>query len=533
MGKAHRRKARRSESIENPSVPLDLVSDEAFEAFGSSRSVSGVRVTHRKALGYPAVWRAVNLIAGDVGKLPLQVVKLSGKNKEADPAHPAYRLVRRKPNAYMTAFVFKQTLQAHALTHGNGYAYIERDGAGRPVQLMVLDPCRVVPIIVNAVLWYVYTTQQGQQRKLPADEVLHIKGLGWDGLEGYPVLKIAQDALGAAIAARDHSGRYFKNGARPGGVIQHTKTLTDQARTRMRADWATIHQGLENAHRVAILEEGATYQGFASDARNAQLLETREFDAREVANIFGVPTHKLGDPSKVAYNSLGEENQSYYDDTLSRWLTVWSEECHEKLLAEGEKAKETHTIDFDYQEIQRANLPQQVEFVSKLVGSGVINPDEGRGVFGFNPIPGAKGDRYYVPTTLTPVDEAGTPETPPPAPATPPPEPEPAPRKAPAALRAVVADVAGRMAKRLATHHEKAARSDIAGWLETGIRDHSGVISEAFGPVVALCRELGRAVPDAAGVADQFLTRFSAAVRAAAVDPVRIAAETVSNLLPE
>lgn len=525
MSKTRRRKLRR-DADESPSVPLGWDSDELFEAVGGSRSVSGVRVTHKKALGYPAVWRAVNLIAGDVGKLPLQVVKVSGKNKEPDPAHPAYRLVRRKPNEYMTAFVFKQTLQAHALTHGNGYAYIDRDGAGRPVRLLVLDPCQVVPIVVDDVLWYVFTTASGERRKLPADQILHVKGLGWDGLEGYPVLKIARDAIGAAIAARDHSGRYFKNGARPGGVIQHTKTLTDGARSRMRADWNSIHQGLENAHKVAILEEGATYQGFASDARNAQLLETREFDAREVANIFGVPTHKLGDPSKVAYNSLGEENQSYYDDTLSRWLTVWSEECHEKLLTEEQKAKETHTVDFDYQEIQRANLPQQVEFVSKLVGSGVINPDEGRGVFGYNPIPGERGDRYYVPTTLVPVDQAGEPKTPAPAP-------EPAPRKAPAALRAVVADVAGRMARRLATHHDKATRSDLAHWLEHGIREHSGVISEAFEPVIGLCRDLGRPVPELPGVVGQFMTRFAAAGRSKTPDSAQFATDFAYFLLPE
>jgi HK97 family phage portal protein len=261
---------------------------------------------------------------------------------------------------------------------------------------------------VKGVLWYLYQPPDGGGlRKLPADEILHIKGLGYDGLKGYPVLKIARDAIGAAIAARDHSARYFANGARPGGVIQHPGKLSKEARTNMREGWERVHKGLDNAHKVAILEEGATYQGFSSNARDAQLLETREFDAREVANIFGVPTHKLGDPSKVAYNSLGEENQSYYDDTLSRWLKVFAEEAHDKLLSEKEKETESHCIDFDYQEIQRANLPAQVDFVDKLFKSGMINQDEGRGVFGFNPLPDGKGQRFFIPTTLIPVDDAG------------------------------------------------------------------------------------------------------------------------------
>lgn len=412
MSKSRKRRRQKfkARSLENPAI--SLASDEAFEIFGATKSVSGVRVSRNKALGYPAVWRAVSLISGDVGKLPLVVYKQSGKNKEPDPTHRAYRLLLRKPNDAMTAFVFKQTLMLHVLIHGNGYAYIDRDGAGRVQQLLILDPESCEPIRVGGVLWYLYQPPNGSEwRKLPADEVLHVKGLGYDGLQGYPVLKIARDALGAAIAARDHSARYFANGARPGGVLEHPKTLTDTARTRMRNDWDRVHRGLENSHKVAILEEGATYKGFASNARDAQLLETREFDAREVANIFGVPTHKLGDPSKVAYNSLGEENQSYYDDTLSRWLKVFSEEAHDKLLSEEEKAKETHCVDFDYQEIQRANLPAQVDFVDKLVKAGIINQDEGRGVFGYNPLPNGQGQKFFIPSTLVPVEQAGQSKT--------------------------------------------------------------------------------------------------------------------------
>lgn len=480
--------------------------------FGASKAISGVRVTPKKALGYPAVWRAVSLISGDVGKLPLLVYRQTGKNKEPDSAHPAYRILLRKPNDAMTAFVFKQTLMLHALIHGNGYAYIDRTGAAVVKQLLILDPECVEPIRVNGVLWYLYKPPDGSEwRKLPADEVLHVKGLGYDGLQGYPVLKVARDALGAAIAARDHSARYFANGARPGGVLEHPGKLTDQARRNMRESWERVHKGLENAHKVAILEEGTKYQGFASNARDAQLLETREFDAREVANIFGVPTHKLGDPSKVAYNSLGEENQSYYDDTLSRWLKVFAEEAHDKLLSDEEKRTESHCVDFDYQEIQRANLPAQVDFVDKLVKAGIINQDEGRGVFGYNPLPDGKGQRFFIPNTLVPVEDAGKANQPP-APA---PEPQKeAPRKGvPAGLRAVVVDVAGRMARRLATHAEKAARSDLDKWLAEGIREHVPVIADAFAPVVLACRDFGFNVPDARAVAGVVVERFAEVAR--------------------
>src|SRR6185437_7754099 len=204
------------------------------------------------------------------------------------------------PNDSMTAFIFKQAIGVNVLLEGNAYAYIDRDGMGRPVALLWLDPTpgRMTVTRVDGELWYVYRTPgTGELRRLPAADVLHIKGMGFDGLQGYPVLKIHREAVGGAIAARDFSGRYFLNNTQPAGALSHPGKLTDMARTRMRDSWERIHKGFENSHKVAILEEGTSYTPFGSNARESQLLESREFDAREVANIFGVPTHKLGDPS--------------------------------------------------------------------------------------------------------------------------------------------------------------------------------------------------------------------------------------------
>jgi HK97 family phage portal protein len=390
-------------SIENPNVPLNVLDpdEDTFAAFGAERSASGVRVTPKKALGYPAVWRAVNLIAGDIAKLPLLVYRQQGKNKEVDTRHPAYRLLKRKPNPLHTPFVFKQVLMGHALTRGNGYAYIDRNGP-KPQSLLILCPDKVEPVRVDGSLWYVYG--QGSDfesyRKLPAEDVIHIRGLGFDGIRGYNVLDVLRESLGAAIAARDFSARYFRNSGRPGGALKHPGKLSPQARTNMRESWERIHRGLDNSHKVAILEEGTEFVPFASNARDAQLLESREFDAREIANIFGVPTHKLGDPSKVAYNSLEQENQSYYDDTISRWLRLFSEEASDKLLSESEKESESHVIDFDYQELQRANLGALTTFVSNMVDRGIISDNEGRSLFGLNAREG--GDEFKTKKTAPP-----------------------------------------------------------------------------------------------------------------------------------
>jgi HK97 family phage portal protein len=170
----------------------------------------------------------------------------------------------------------------------------------------------------------------------------------------------------------------------------------------MRESWERIHKGIDNAHKVAILQEGTTYTGFAANASDAQLLENREFDAREVANIFGVPTHKLGDPSKVAYNSLEQENQSYYDDTLSRWLRLWADECGDKLLSDREKLAESHCIDFDYQELARADLAAQTAYASAALQYGWENIDGIRAMFGKNPIADGSGQAYKAAAPAAP-----------------------------------------------------------------------------------------------------------------------------------
>lgn len=500
MAKRRRNRPARRDGAENPSVPLsvDAWNEDASWAFsgGTERSASGVRVTRRRVLGYPAVWRAVNLIAGAVAKLPLLVYRVDGRNRDPDQGHPAHALLRWRPNDLTTAFHFKQTLMGHALIEGNGYAYVVRAGAV-PTGLVTLDPTRVEPVLYDGRLWYVYDRQAGggfenieTVCRVPAADVLHVRGLGFDGIRGYPVLYVLRDAFGGAIAARDHSARYFKNKAMPGGALRHPQKLSDQARRNMRDSWERLHSGLSNAHRVAILEEGTEYVPFQSDARSAQLLESREFDSREVANIFGVPAHKLGDPSKVAYNSLEQENQSFYDDTLSHWLECLSQECRDKLLSEAEKA--THDIGFDYRELQRANLAALTAFAEKGLQNEFLSPDEARGLFDLNPRPDGMGGEYgSAPRAALPLAPAADDGA-----------------AVRAALRPVVEDVGRRVCRRLARVWER--HGAIAEW-----ESHVAPVADMLAPLVVAA---GRA-DAAAALAARFVGDYVAAATSA--DAVR------------
>lgn len=395
-------------SAENPAVPLSSLGDDDG-AYGAGETSAGVRVTRRRALGYSAVWRAVNLISGDIGRIPLCVYRRGEGGKTIDTVHPAYRLLRRKPNPYMTAFIFRRTLQAHALTEGNGYAYIVRNMVdGRPQELLLLDPDNTWAARVGGELWYVTqapakdSPRKRETLRIPATDMLHIRGLGFDGLAGYPVLRVLRDTIGKAIAARDYGTRYFANSARPGLVIEVPASMKEQAIRNMRESWERLHKGVDNAHRVGILRDGARLSVYDTNAKNAQLIENLNFDAREIANVFGVPAHKLGDPSRTAYNSLESENQSYLDDTLDGWFCAHEEECWDKLLSEEEKRTESHEILFTRRELARANLSARGAYYSQAVNGGWMSRDEVRREENLNPIPDGKGSVFTIPVNVAP-----------------------------------------------------------------------------------------------------------------------------------
>src|SRR3990167_5198994 len=398
-----------SRSLENPAISLN--DPPHWEDFGASPADSSVRVSQKSALSYAAVWRAVNLISRDVAKLPLYPYRYGGPEggKNVDTQHQSYNLVRHKANLEMSAFVFRQTLQAHVLLRGNGYGYIYRNGDGSPDEIVPLLPDVTYPVMENGRLWYVTTIYKTagpnqpipqEQRKLRPEDVLHIKGLGYDGLVGYDVLSYARDSFGLGLAARKFGSIYFANKAEPSVVLEHPGKLSPQARTNLRESWSHMHQGLEKSHKVAVLEEGMKVNAFSFNARNSQLLETREFELIEVANWFSLPPHKVGHPARTSYSSLSEENQAYIDECLDGWLVPWEQELREKLLTEEEKETDTHFFEFLRQALVRGDMTARVSYYSSALNAGWMSLDEIRALESMNPIPDGLGKKYRAPLNM-------------------------------------------------------------------------------------------------------------------------------------
>lgn len=402
----------RRTSMENPSTSLADADEWLYDSFGAGTSSSGVRVSRETALTYSAVWRAVTLISSTVAKLPLYIYRRTDGGKERATAHPSYQLVLFAPNAEMNAFTFWQTLVGHVLLEGNAYAYIVRDGSARPTELIPLPPQVTYPIRENGNLVYVVKVDTEWRRLLP-ENVLHIKGLGYDGLCGYSVLAKARDSFGLGIGAKEYQSRYLKNNARPSAVIQVPGPMKEDAQREFLRQWNEMHQGLENSHRTAILTNKAELKAFSINARDSQLLETREFEIREIANWFGLPPHKLGDSSRTAYNSLEQENQSFLDDTLDPWLVSIERECRGKLLTEREKAADSHLVEFMRQALLRADIAARFSAYHIAINDGLYSRDEIRAMENANAIPDGLGTAFYSQLNMAPLDKQAESQDPP------------------------------------------------------------------------------------------------------------------------
>ncbi len=478
---------------DNPRFSLN--DPQAWDVFlGGEPAATGVRVTRETSLTYAPWYRGTNLIGNGVSKLPLLCYKMRPSGKSPDRKHPSWRLVRRKPNEFMTASTFKKLLTCHAVTEGNGYAYIDRLGDGRPNALLPLDPNQVTPARENGKLLYV-VDMKTERRKVAAENMFHIKGFSSDGLVGYSVFHLARESLGLGIGARKYGAVFFRNNARPNVAIQVPKMLTDTQLQDMRKGWDSMQAGLENAHRIAVIQGGAELKTFSISAKDSQLLETRQFEIREMALWFGLPPHKLGDSSKASYNSLEQENQDYVDSGLDPWLATWEDECWDKLLTEEEKNDETHEFFFQRKNLVRASRADRGNYFKAATGGRAwMTPDEVRDEEDME-LQGGDAAELRDPLNIDQGGDDTEDGDSPPAPK--PPKPPKLPKK-PAddeakgeatlsAVRGVLEDAARRMARRLGNEANVAAKKPAAfvNWLSEVRNDHVVAITEAFTPASA------------------------------------------------
>lgn len=370
--------------------------------FGASSS--GKTVNERTALQTTAVYACVRILAETIASLPLHTYRytLNGKEKAID--HPIYYLLHSEPNPEMTSFVFRETLMGHLLLWGNAYAQIIRDGRAKMVGLYPLLPNKM---IVNrndqGVLYYQYE-KDGQIYFLRSYEVLHIPGLGFDGLIGYSPIAMAKNAIGMAIATEEYGAKFFANGANPGGVLEHPGVVKDPA--RIRESWNAVYQGSGNAHRVAVLEEGMKFQSIGIPPEQAQFLETRKFQINEIARIFRIPPHMIGDLEKSSFSNIEQQSLEFVMYTLDPWVVRWEQAIQRALFSESEKRQ--YFVKFNVDGLLRGDYQSRMNGYAVGRQNGWLSSNDIRELENLNRIPAELGgDLYLINGNMTKLADAG------------------------------------------------------------------------------------------------------------------------------
>jgi len=392
--------------------PTNKVGSGFSFLFGGT--ASGKAVNEKSAMRTTAVYACIRILAEAIAGLPLHLYEYNDTGgKERVPDHPLYYLLHDEPNPEMTSFVFRETLMSHLLLWGNAYAQVIRDGRGNPLALYPLLPSKMeVSRAPNGELLYSYRMEKEESREKPnggtvilrRDQVLHIPGLGFDGLLGYSPVAMAKNAVGLAIATEEYGAAFFQNGANPGGVLEHPGVV--KAPDQLRESWYGQFGGSGKAHKIAVLEEGLKFHAIGIPPEQAQFLQTRKFQINEIARIFRVPPHMVGDLEKSSFSNIEQQSLEFVKYTLDPWVIRWEQSLQQSLILPAEKGK--LFIKFNLDGLLRGDYQSRMTGYATARQNGWMSANDIRELEDMNRISAEEGgDLYLINGNMLPLKNAG------------------------------------------------------------------------------------------------------------------------------
>ncbi len=405
----------RGNPLENPAVPLSAAPGWLFDLFGGTPSAAGVSVNAHTAMQYTAVYACINVLASAFSSLPCEVLEHKGTSKTAAYDNDLYYLLAVEPNPDMSAVSFWGALIACAALHGNGYALILRDGAGAPEELWPLLPHYVAPKRNKTTKLVEYhVTVDGETTIYKSSDILHVPALTLDGIVGMDPIRAASNSIGTGIAAGRHIGGFFGRGSRPSGVLTraqatNTPSGTLQGKTApekndgVRESWEKANSG-ENQGRTAVLPYGWDWKAISITPEQAQFLEIMQYTRTEIAGLWQIPPHMIGDTSRLSNANGQSEAQNFLNFTLRPWIVRVEMEAQRKLIGKPTRKPGPKTarliIRFDTTEMLRLDFASQITAISMGRQWGLYTANEGRAKLGDNPIEGEAGNQYLVPLNM-------------------------------------------------------------------------------------------------------------------------------------
>ena len=374
------------------SIPLNDLSGYGLP------SVSGAYVTENRVMGLTAHFACVRLIATTLASLPIHIYERTETGKKKRNNHPAARLLREAPNSEMTAYSFIEALQAQLSNRGKAFAEIVHDRKGNIEALLPIPVNSVQPRRKDKFSPVEYHfTETGTI--LPAWKILHIPGLGFDGINSFSPIQLFRQTFGLGMAVEEFGARFFSNGTNIGGILEHPGKLSDEAIERLKTSTKVQYEGLRRSHGLMVLEEGMKYTKIAMPLEDIQFIESRKFTATEIARIHGVPPHLIGDLEKATFSNIEEQGLEAVIYLFRSWAVRWEQAFNNKLFSENERGK--YYIKFELDGLLRGNMKDRYTAYATGMQNGFLNADEVREKEDMNPLPNGAGQIYRFPLNMS------------------------------------------------------------------------------------------------------------------------------------
>jgi HK97 family phage portal protein len=381
---------------------------KAMLASWGGESIAGANITPENSLKISGWYAGVKILSECVASLPLLTYRRTGEQgKERARNHPVYRLLREKPNEYMTPFELIETSMAHLICWGNAFSIISRDGRGAVTSLWPIAPSRVRMQLTADRIWYYYSNPEGREVQIAQDNMLHLRGLASDGLIGYSPVDLMREALGLAKIEEEYRARFFKNDARPSAVVEYPGKLSEPAYQRFKNDWQATYAGMANSHKIGFLEQGLKWHDVGFPPETAQFIEGRKFQLEEIARILGIPLILMQSTEKATSWGTGIEQFliAFMRFTIRPWLRRWESRLNTMLFTPEEQR--AFFCEFLAEDLLRADSLTRAQVLQILRRNGIVNADEWRAMENLNPLPDEQGQKYIIEGNMTTLEKVG------------------------------------------------------------------------------------------------------------------------------
>ena len=365
----------------------------AAPEFDFGAAASGQNVTEETAIQISTVYACVRVLAETIASLPLNVYESDGKGgSRIAEKHPLEYLLHDAPNEEMTSFIWREQMMTQILLRGNSYSQSVRNGKTAIMSIYpLLSSNMTVDRDDSGALTYKYQMADENAITLSPSEVLHIPGMGFDGIMGYSPIALMKTTLGLTLAAEEYGSKVFGNGATPAGVLTHPNRLKDPE--KLRNAWNAAYGGSANAGKIAILEEGMKFERISMPNSEAQFLETRKFQVSEICRIYRVPPHMVGDLEHATFSNIEHQSISFAVHTIRPWLVRIEQSMNKALFSKNERGK--YFVKFNMDGLMRGDYKSRMEGYAIARQNGWMSADDIRGLENLNPIGAAKGGEEY------------------------------------------------------------------------------------------------------------------------------------------